>query len=212
MIRIVLADDHPVVREGIRGMLTGYDDIDVVGQAASGPEAVALVATLRPDLVLMDLRMPGGDGVAATRAIAAAHPATRVVVLTTYETDQDILRAIEAGASGYLLKDIAPAELARSVRAAAGETVLATSAATALLGRLRGGGAPPPPALSPQEVKVLRLAADGRTNAAIGAELFIGEATVKTYLSRAYEKLGASDRTSAVRRALELGLLGDAPE
>ncbi|MFK3668782.1 response regulator [Leifsonia aquatica] len=212
MIRIVLADDHPVVREGIRGMLTGYDDIDVVGQAASGPEAIDLVAALHPDLVLMDLRMPGGDGVAATRAITASHPGTRVVVLTTYETDQDILRAIEAGASGYLLKDIAPAELARSVRAAAtGETVLATSAASALLGRLRGGG-PPAPALSPQEVKVLRLAADGRTNAAIGAELFIGEATVKTYLSRAYEKLGASDRTSAVRRALELGLLGDAPE
>lgn len=212
MIRIVLADDHPVVREGIRGMLTGYDDIDVVGQAASGPEAVDLVAALHPDLVLMDLRMPGGDGVAATRAITASHPRTRVVVLTTYETDQDILRAIEAGASGYLLKDIAPAELARSVRAAAtGETVLATSAASALLGRLRGG-APAAPALSPQEVKVLRLAADGRTNAAIGAELFIGEATVKTYLSRAYEKLGASDRTSAVRRALELGLLDDGPE
>lgn len=212
MIRIVLADDHPVVREGIRGMLTGYDDIDVVGQAASGPEAVELVAALHPDLVLMDLRMPGGDGVAATRAIVAAHPGTRVVVLTTYETDQDILRAIEAGAGGYLLKDIAPAELARSVRAAAaGETVLATSAASALLGRLRGG-ASTAPALSPQEVKVLRLAADGRTNAAIGAELFIGEATVKTYLSRAYEKLGASDRTSAVRRALELGLLDDAPE
>lgn len=212
MIRIVLADDHPVVREGIRGMLTGYDDIDVVGQAASGPEAVDLVAALHPDLVLMDLRMPGGDGVAATRAITAAHPGTRVVVLTTYETDQDILRAIEAGASGYLLKDIAPAELARSVRAAAtGETVLATSAASALLGRLRGGGQPAA-ALSPQEVNVLRLAADGRTNAAIGAELFIGEATVKTYLSRAYEKLGASDRTSAVRRALELGLLGDAAE
>lgn len=211
MIRIVLADDHPVVREGIRGMLTGYGDIDVVGQAASGPEAVDLVAALHPDLVLMDLRMPGGDGVAATRAITSAHPGTHVVVLTTYETDQDILRAIEAGASGYLLKDIAPGELARSVRAAAaGETVLATSAASALLGRLRGG--PPTPALSPQEVKVLRLAADGRTNAAIGTELFIGEATVKTYLSRAYEKLGASDRTSAVRRALELGLLGDAAE
>lgn len=206
MIRILLADDHPVVREGIRGMLQGYDDIEVVGQAGSGPEAVALVAELHPDLVLMDLRMPGGDGVEATRAIAAAHPGTRVVVLTTYETDQDILRAIEAGASGYLLKDIAPAELARSVRsAAAGETVLATSAATALLGRVQGRQAAP--ALSAQEVKVLRLAADGLTNAAIGSQLFIGEATVKTYLSRAYEKLGASDRTSAVRRALELGLL-----
>jgi len=206
VIRIVLADDHPVVREGIRGMLQGYDDIEVVGQAGSGPEAVDLVAALSPDLVLMDLRMPGGDGVAATRAIASAHPATRVVVLTTYETDQDILRAIEAGASGYLLKDIAPAELARSVRsAAAGETVLATSAATALLGRVQGRRADP--ALSAQEVKVLGLAADGLTNAAIGAQLFIGEATVKTYLSRAYEKLGVSDRTSAVRRALELGLL-----
>ncbi|MDN4597898.1 response regulator transcription factor [Leifsonia virtsii] len=206
MIRIVLADDHPVVREGIRGMLQGYDDIEVVGQAGSGPEAVALVAALAPDLVLMDLRMPGGDGVEATRAIVAAHPSTRVVVLTTYETDQDILRAIEAGASGYLLKDIAPAELARSVRAAAaGETVLATSAQTALLGRVQGRQAAP--ALSVQEVKVLRLAADGLTNASIGAQLFIGEATVKTYLSRAYEKLGVSDRTSAVRRALELGLL-----
>jgi DNA-binding NarL/FixJ family response regulator len=206
VIRIVLADDHPVVREGIRGMLQGYDDIEVVGQAGSGPEAVALVAALAPDLVLMDLRMPGGDGVDATRAIVAAHPATRVVVLTTYETDQDILRAIEAGASGYLLKDIAPAELARSVRAAAaGETVLATSAQTALLGRVQGRQAAP--ALSVQEVKVLRLAADGLTNAAIGGRLFIGEATVKTYLSRAYEKLGVSDRTSAVRRALELGLL-----
>lgn len=206
MIRILLADDHPVVREGIRGMLQSYDDIEVVGQAGSGPEAVSLVAVLKPDLVLMDLRMPGGDGVAATRAIAAEHPGTRVVVLTTYETDQDILRAIEAGASGYLLKDIAPADLARSVRsAAAGETVLATSAASALLGRLQGRGQAP--ALSAQEVKVLRLAADGLTNAAIGAELYIGEATVKTYLARAYEKLGVSDRTSAVRRALELGLI-----
>lgn len=206
MIRIVLADDHPVVREGIRGMLQGYEDIEVVGQAGSGPEAVALVAALGPDLVLMDLRMPGGDGVEATRTIVASHPATRVVVLTTYETDQDILRAIEAGSSGYLLKDIAPAELARSVRAAAaGETVLATSAQTALLGRVQGRQAAP--TLSVQEVKVLRLAADGLTNAAIGGQLFIGEATVKTYLSRAYEKLGVSDRTSAVRRALELGLL-----
>jgi DNA-binding NarL/FixJ family response regulator len=206
VIRIVLADDHPVVREGIRGMLQSYDDIEVVGQASSGPEAVALVAALHPDLVLMDLRMPGGDGVAATKVISAEHPSTRVVVLTTYETDQDILRAIEAGASGYLLKDIAPDELARSVRAAAaGETVLATTAATALLGRVQGRQAAP--ALSAQELKVLRLAADGRTNAAIGSELFIGEATVKTYLSRAYEKLGVSDRTSAVRRALELGLL-----
>lgn len=206
MIRIILADDHPMVREGIRGMLAAYDDIEVVGQASSGPDAVTLVAALAPALVLMDLRMPGGDGVAATRAIASAHPATRVVVLTTYETDADILRAIEAGAAGYLLKDIAPDELARSIRAAArGETVLASSAASALLGRVQGRSTAP--TLSAREVTVLGLAAKGLTNAAIGAELFIGEATVKTYLSRAYEKLGVTDRTSAVRRALEAGLL-----
>jgi DNA-binding NarL/FixJ family response regulator len=208
VITILLADDHPVVREGIGGMLAGYDDIRVIGQAASGPEAVRLVGELHPNLVLMDLRMPGGDGVDATREITARYPETRVVVLTTFETDADILRAVEAGAAGYLLKDIAPAALAQSVRAAsAGETVLAQSAASALLSKARGGAAHVPQ-LSVQEVNVLRAAAQGQTNSEIGRTMNVSEATVKTYLARAFEKLDVSDRTSAVRRAIELGLIG----
>lgn len=207
MIRLVLADDHPLVREGIRAMLATNSDIDVVAVASSGPEAVALARSERPDLVLMDLRMPGGDGVEATRRIVAESLA-RVVILTTYDTDEDILRAIEAGASGYLLKDVGAAELARSVRAAAeGQTVLARPAADALLGNLRGPGPAAAPVLSVQEVNVLRLASRGATNARIGAELHISETTVKTYLRRAFEKLGAADRTAAVRRAIELGLI-----
>ena len=206
MIRILLVDDHPLVREGIRAMLAAYPDIDVVGQAASGPDGVAAAARLRPDLVLMDLRMPGGDGVEATREIVASQ-ASRVVVLTTYETDQDILPAIEAGASGYLLKDIDPDNLARAVRAASrGETVLSTSAQTALLARIQRPGSGRP-ALSAQEIAVLFHAAQGRTNAAIGTVMHISETTVKTYLSRAFDKLGVTDRTSAVRRAIELGLI-----
>jgi DNA-binding NarL/FixJ family response regulator len=208
VIRLVLADDHPLVREGIRAMLATNDDIDVVAVASSGPEAVAIARREHPDLVLMDLRMPDGDGVEATGVIAGEGLA-RVVILTTYDTDEDILRAIEAGASGYLLKDIGPAELARSVRAAAaGETVLARPAADAVLGRLRSRSpAPAGPVLSVQEVNVLRLASEGATNAAIGAELHISETTAKTYLRRAFEKLDVTDRTSAVRRAIELGLI-----
>lgn len=206
VIRLVLVDDHPLVREGIRGMLAAFPDIEVVGQAASGPEGVQLVRSLRPDLVLMDLRMPGGDGVAATREIVAAGLA-RVVVLTTYETDQDILRAVEAGATGYLLKDVEPDELARAVRAAAdGQTVLAPSAQGALLHRVQQPGASMP-ALSAREIAVLAHAAQGRTNAAIGTAMHISETTVKTYLTRAFDKLGVSDRTSAVRRAIDLGLI-----
>lgn len=206
MIRLVLVDDHPLVREGIRGMLAADPDLVVVGEAGSGPDGVSAARELRPDLVLMDLRMPGGDGVDATREITAAG-FSRVMVLTTYETDQDILRAIEAGASGYLLKDVPPADLIRAVRAAArGETVLAPRAQGALLQRMQNPQSAAP-TLSAQEVAVLRQAADGRTNAAIGSILHISEATVKTYLARAYDKLGASDRTSAVRRAIDLGLI-----
>uniref|UniRef100_UPI003B3A7C27 LuxR C-terminal-related transcriptional regulator n=1 Tax=Nakamurella sp. TaxID=1869182 RepID=UPI003B3A7C27 len=161
---------------------------------------------LRPDVVLRDRRRPGGDAGPATREIVAAG-LSRVVVLTTYETDQDILRAVEAGATGYLLKDIAPDDLARSVRAAArGETVLAPSAQGALLHRIQQPAAAPP-ALSAREIAVLSHAADGRTNAAIGSAMHISETTVKTYLARAFDKLGVSDRTSAVRRAIELGLI-----
>ncbi len=205
MIRILLVDDDPVVRHGLRGMLDAEPYLTVVGEASSGTAGVAAARELTPDIVLMDLRMPDGDGVQATGQILAARPATRVVVLTTYETDRDILRAIEAGASGYLLKDASPAELADAVRAAArGETVLAPSVASTLVRQVR---APAPPALSAREVQVLRLVDQCRTNAEIGKELFISEATVKTHLLRAFNKLDVADRTAAVTTAMSHGLL-----
>jgi DNA-binding NarL/FixJ family response regulator len=205
VIRILLVDDHPVVRHGVRGMLDAEPDLTVVGEASSGAAGVAAAAELAPDVVLMDLRMPDGDGVEATGRILARLPRTRVVVLTTYETDRDILRAIEAGACGYLLKDASPAELADAVRAAArGETVLAPSVASTLVRQVR---APAPPALSAREAQVLRLVAEGRTNADIGRELFISEATVKTHLLRVFAKLDVADRTAAVTRAMALGMI-----
>ena len=211
MIRILLVDDHPVVRDGIRGMLSTEPDLDIVGEAGSGPEAVARVAALEPDVVLMDLRMPGGDGAEATERIRADHPTVHVLVLTTYDTDTDILRAVEAGATGYLLKDTPRAELADSIRSAArGETVLSGRLAGKLLSRVRRDPEPEKPAaLSPREVEVLRLAAEGHTNAAIGRALRISTTTVKTHLMRAYEKLGVGDRTAAVSQALRRGLLPD---
>ena len=203
-IRVVLADDHPVVREGLRGMLTAEPDIEVVGEAASGPEAVALAERLRPDVVLMDLRMPGGDGVEATRRLAG----TTVVVLTTYDSDADILRAVEAGAAGYLLKDMPRAVLADRVRAAArGETVLAPAVAGRLLDRMRAEPGSRTEQLSARETQVLALVARGLTNAEIGRELYLSEATVKTHLLRASAKLGVSGRTAAVTRAIETGAL-----
>ncbi|WP_433698262.1 response regulator transcription factor [Nocardiopsis sp. CA-288880] len=210
MIRVLLVDDHPVVREGIRGMLGAEPDISVVGDAASGPEALALVAALSPHVVLMDLRMPGGDGVSATERITADHPGAHVLVLTTYDTDGDILRAVEAGATGYLLKDTPRAALADAVRAAArGETVLTGRVAGKLLSGMRQRDAPPASVLSPRETEVLRLAAEGRTNAAIGRALHISQTTVKTHLMRVYDKLGVGDRTAAVSRAIRRGLLPD---
>jgi len=210
MIRVLLVDDHPVVREGIRGMLSAEPDLDIVGDAGSGPEAVARVATLLPDVVLMDLRMPGGDGVDATERIRAAHPEVHVLVLTTYDTDADILRAVEAGATGYLLKDTPGEELAEAVRSASrGETVLTGRLAVTLLTGVRRRSEPEGPALSPREVEVLRLAADGHTNAAIGRSLHISATTVKTHLMRVYEKLGVGDRTAAVSQAIRRGLLPD---
>ena len=205
MIRILLVDDHPVVRMGLRGMLDAEPDLTVIGEASSGSEGVELALAERPDIVLMDLRMPGGDGVEATGRILAADPRIRVMVLTTYEADRDILRAIEAGASGYLLKDATPAELADAVRAAArGETVLAPSVASTLIRQVRS---PAPPALSARETEVLRLVAAGLTNAEIGRRLFISEATVKTHLLRTFNKLDVADRTAAVTTAMRHGLL-----
>lgn len=206
MIRILLADDHPVVREGLRGMLSTEPDLEVVGEAASGPRAEALSAALLPDIVLMDLRMPDGGGVESIARMTAAGLPCRVIVLTTYETDSDILRAVEAGAAGYLLKDLARAELADAIRAAArGETVLAPSVAARLVDQLRTR--PERPRLSERETAVLRLVAEGCTNAEIGRRLFIGESTVKTHLLRAFGKLGVADRTAAVTSAMRHGLL-----
>ncbi|GAA0464976.1 DNA-binding response regulator [Actinoplanes capillaceus] len=205
MIRILLVDDHPVVRMGLRGMLDAEPGLTVVGEASSGVEGVALALAERPDIVLMDLRMPGGDGVEAIERILAATSGVRVMVLTTYESDRDILRAIEAGAAGYLLKDASPRELADAVRAAArGETVLAPSVASTLVRQVRN---PAPPALSAREAEVLRLVAAGLTNAEIGKRLFISEATVKTHLLRAFNKLDVADRTAAVTTAMRHGLL-----
>ena len=202
-VRVVVADDHPVVREGLRAMQDAEPDLHVVGEAASGEDAVRLAAEHRPDVVLMDLRMPGGDGVTATGRITAAGHA-RVLVVTTYDTDADILRAVEAGATGYLLKDTPRADLADAVRSAArGETVLAPPVAAKLVTRVRGPG----DALTPRELEVLAQVARGLSNAEIGRELLIGEATVKTHLIRAFEKLGVSDRTAAVTVAMSRGYL-----
>lgn len=203
-ITVLLADDHPVVREGLCAMLESAGDIRVVAQAASGEEAVAHATALRPDVVLMDLRMAGMDGVAATERILAAVPGSRVVVVTTYESDADILRAVEAGAAGYLLKGTSRAELVNAIRAAArGETVLSPSVARRLF-RVKVPEAQVP---STREREVLRLVGRGLTNAEIGKRLFISEATVKTHLLRTFKKLDVSDRTAAVIAAMERGLL-----
>ena len=206
-VRLLLADDHPVVRAGLAGMLAAEPDLEIVGEAADGAEACALARELRPDVVLMDLRMPGLDGVSATAVISAELPETRVLVLTTYDTDADIVRAVEAGATGYLLKDTPRLQLADAVRAAArGETVLAPTAAATLLTRMRAPAAPQA-VLTARETQVLALVGEGRTNADIGRELFISEATVKTHLIRVFTKLGVDDRTAAVTVAMRRGLL-----
>ena len=205
MINIVLVDDHPVVRVGLRGMLEAADDLRVVGEAGSGDEALVLAGALRPDVVLMDLRMPGTDGVAATARIVERFPEVRVLVLTTYDTDADILRAIEAGATGYLLKDTPVAVLIDAIRAASrGESVLAPPVAARLVTRMR---APVVEQLTPREVQVLKLVGRGLSNVEIGKELFIGEATVKTHLLRAFAKLGVNDRTAAVTAAIAQGII-----
>jgi DNA-binding NarL/FixJ family response regulator len=208
VIRVLVVDDHPVVRSGLSGMLSVTDDISVVGEAGNGAEALALVESTLPDVVLMDLRMPQMDGVAATGAIVSGYPSTRVLVLTTYDTDTEILHAVEAGAAGYLLKDTPHADLLNGIRAAArGETVLAPPVAARLMSRLRTPAAPAAAQPSPRELEVLAAVARGLSNAEIGRELFIGEATVKTHLQRLFAKLDVDDRTRAVTVAIERGLL-----
>ena len=204
-IQIVIVDDHPVVREGLAGMLAGQADFVVVGMAADGAEAIALDARLAPDVILMDLRMPGVDGVGAIQAIKRQRPSANILVLTTYDSDADIVRAVEAGATGYLLKDTPREELFRAVRAASrGESVLAPAVAARLMTRMR---APAEEALSSREIEVLQLVSTGNSNREIGKALHISTATVKTHLIHIFDKLGVNDRTSAVTVALERGII-----
>jgi DNA-binding NarL/FixJ family response regulator len=204
-IRLLIVDDHPVVRDGLRGMFAGDRDFDVIGEAADGTEALALADTLRPDVILMDLRMPDLDGATAIERLSERENPARVLVLTTYDTDADVLPALKAGATGYLLKDSPRAELFRAVRAAhRGESVLAPSVAARLVTQLR---TPAEDALSDRELEVLALIAQGETNRGTAARLFISEATVKTHLLHIYEKLDVNDRAAAVARAYERGLL-----
>ncbi|WP_035904633.1 response regulator [Knoellia subterranea] len=206
-IRIVVVDDHPVVRDGVAAMLSSAPDLEVVGQAGSGPEAVDLAAVLDPDVVVMDLRMPGGSGVDAVREMGRRGLRAAALVLTTFDTDSDTVAAIEAGAVGYLLKDSPPETLVSAVRAtAAGETVLSPSVATRLASHVR---APARSAsLSAREREVLVLVARGLPNRSIAKELFVSEATVKTHLTHVFEKLRASDRAAAVAAGYERGILG----
>lgn len=205
MIRILVVDDHPVVRAGMVALLSELDDLDVVGEAGNGAEAIALVPKLTPDVVLMDLRMPVMDGAEATARLRAQPDSPEVLVLTTYDTDADIVRAVESGARGYLLKDTPPAVLADAIRRAAlGETVLAPPVAARLAERLR---APARVELTPRELDVLRAVARGLSNGEVGRELFIGEATVKTHLLRIFAKLEVTDRTAAVTAAYRVGLI-----
>ncbi|MBD8101137.1 response regulator [Plantibacter sp. CFBP 8775] len=206
-IRIVVADDHPIVRSGIVALLGRADDLEVVAEVADGAAAVAAAEEYRPDLVLMDLRMPVLGGAEATARIVQRVPGVRVLVLTTYETDDDILGAIEAGAGGYLLKAAPEQEILAGIRSVvAGQTVLAPTIAATLVGRMQGG-TPTRPQLSARELEVLALVAAGNSNRAIAAALFISESTVKTHLLHVFEKLEVADRTRAVTRAQELRLL-----
>jgi DNA-binding NarL/FixJ family response regulator len=206
LITLLIVDDHPVVRDGLRGMFAGTGEFEVVGEAADGTEALTLADRLRPDVVLMDLRMPGMDGVRAINALRERGLPSRVLVLTTYDTDSDVLPAIKAGATGYLLKDTPREELFRAVSAAyRGESVLSPAVAGRLMGSVRSPAKEP---LSQRELEVLTLIAQGCSNREAAGRLFISEATVKTHLLHAYAKLGVRDRAAAVAAAFERGLLG----
>ncbi|MGW2618216.1 response regulator [Streptomyces sp. NPDC001500] len=209
LITLLIVDDHPVVRDGLRGMFESAPGFRVVGEAANGVEALSAAAAADPDVILMDLRMPRGGGVDAIRELTRRRARAKILVLTTYDTDSDTLPAIEAGATGYLLKDAPRDELFTAVRAAAeGRTVLSPAVATRLVTAVRAPRTPGAEPLSAREREVLALVARGTSNREIARELFISEATVKTHLTHLYAKLGVNDRAAAVAAAYERGILG----
>jgi len=204
-IRVLICDDHPVVRSGLRGMIQSQPDLEVVAEAAGGTEAVALASRFKPDVVLMDLRMPGMDGVTATASIKTKHPDIHVLILTTYDTDADILRALEKGATGFLLKDEREDRLFDAIRETArGKSPLAPGVASRLVERLRGD---PESQVSEREIEILRLVAQGASNKEIARELHISDSTVKAHLLHIFDKLGVTDRTAAVTTALRRGIM-----
>ncbi|MBR7837867.1 response regulator transcription factor [Actinospica durhamensis] len=208
-IRLLIVDDHPIVRDGLRAVFESEDAFEVAGEAADGTEAVDRAVALEVDVVLMDLRMPRTGGVEAIRLLGERAPDIRVLVLTTFDGDADVLPAVEAGATGYLLKDAPRDELVRAVHAAhRGQAVLAPSVAQKLLGRVRTPAGPAEQRLTERELKVLTLVASGSTNREAAKTLFISEATVKTHLLHLYAKLGVRDRAAAVAEAYKRGLLG----
>ena len=208
MIRVLIADDHPLVREGLRSFLSTIEDIDVVGEAVDGDQAVALATDLEPDVVVMDLAMPNVDGIEATRRITQANASIRVIALTSFATDDKVFPAIQAGAAGYLLKETEPSELAEAIRKVhRGEPILHPSVAARLM---REVAAAEPRAhrtdLTARELEVLRLVAAGRSNKEIAHDLSVAEKTVKTHVSNVLSKLGVADRTQAAVYAVQHGL------
>ena len=210
-IRVLVVDDHAVVREGLRTFLSLQDGLEVVGEAADGEAAVRVAEQLRPDVVLMDLVMPRQDGVAAMRELRRRLPGTRVIVLTSFTEDQRLLPAIQAGAAGYLLKSVQPAELARAVRAAhAGEVLIDPSVAARLVEAIaQPAGEPPAERLTPREREVLALIGKGLSNKRIAIELGLSEKTIKTHVSHLLAKLGVQDRTQAAVHAVRAGLIAE---
>lgn len=209
-IKIVIADDHPIVREGLATVLSMEEDLEVVGQAANGVEAVSLARDLRPDVILMDLQMPEMDGVQAIREIKAQSPEIGIIILTTYDTDEYIFSGIEAGTRGYLLKDSSPAEVIEAIRTVhKGYSLIQPRVATRVLDRVsqQAHGTAPEQVLSARETEVVQLISTGAANKEIAAQLLIGESTVKTHVIHILNKLGVKGRTEAVVEAARRGII-----
>ena len=210
-LRILIADDHPVVRKGLRAVLANVPALDIIGEAATGMEAVAAATALQPDVVLMDLQMPDGGGIAATRAIAAASPQVRILVVTLFDDDESVFTALRAGARGYVLKDAEEEELVRAIQAVGrGEAIFSPAVATRVLAYFAASRPTAPPQLFPtlteRERDVLGLIARGLANAAIARELSVSPKTVGNYVSSIFGKLQVADRAEAIIRAREAGL------